>query len=91
MPYTNASLASVWLVICGLVAVAVSGAIRGPWLLLLLVLAVIMPALILRSPAVAIAGSRKRPLPAARSRNRRLAEQGEVELSGWENEGGAQS
>jgi uncharacterized protein (DUF58 family) len=89
MPYTNKSIAFVWLIICGLVAMTGSGMIAGAWLVMLVLVALAAPALILRSPAGATTTSRERPLDAAGERGRSPSDHGRVDLSGWENEGGA--
>jgi hypothetical protein len=90
MPYTKTSLAMVWLVVLGLVAVTGSGVISGAWLLLLVLLALAAPALVLGTSARAMATSRHDPLNAAGDRARSAPDHGGVDLSGWENEGGAQ-
>ena len=49
MSYTYKSLAFVWLITLGLFGLTASGVVAGPWLLLCILLALTMPALILRS------------------------------------------
>ncbi len=50
MPYTYKSLVFVWLVTLVLFVLTGSGVVTGRWLLLLLVVALAVPALILRRP-----------------------------------------
>ena len=63
MPYTNKSLACLWLIILGLCALTASDVVARPWLPLLLLVALAAPTLILRSnePVAVIARSRSRP------------------------------
>src|SRR5690349_7208725 len=63
VPYTDKSLAFVWLIALGLFGLAGSGVVAGPWLLLCVLLALTMPALFLRSEhrVGVITRSRKRP------------------------------
>jgi len=50
MPYTHKSLACLWLLAFGLVALTGSGVVAGSWLLLVIPIALSAPPLILRSP-----------------------------------------
>ena len=63
VPYTNKSLACLWLIILGLCALTASDVVARPWLPLLLLVALAAPTLILRSnePVAVIARSRSRP------------------------------
>jgi uncharacterized protein (DUF58 family) len=49
MPYTNKSVAMVWLITVGLFVLTGSGAVARLWVLVLLLVALAAPALILRS------------------------------------------
>jgi hypothetical protein len=89
MPYTYKSLTFVWLITLGLFALSGSGRVAGPWLLLLIAVALAAPALILRRPAVA-GTSPERPRVVADERDRSRSDAG-IDLPGWENEGGARS
>jgi hypothetical protein len=51
MPYTNKSLAMVWLITVALFALTGSGAVAGWWVLLIVLVALAAPALMLRSPS----------------------------------------
>ena len=88
MPYTNKSLAFVWLGAIGVFALTGSGVIAGSWLLLLLPVAFAAPALILRSPAGAPAASHERRSVVADKRDRSTFLSG-TEVHRWENDGGA--
>jgi hypothetical protein len=46
MSYSHMSLALVWLLLLGFVALAGTGVIAGPWLMLLIAAALVMPALV---------------------------------------------
>jgi hypothetical protein len=46
MSFTHTSLAVVWLLLLGFFGLAGSGAVAGPWLILLIATALVMPALI---------------------------------------------
>src|SRR4029077_2869143 len=101
MPYTYTSLASVWFISFGLVALSASGVLPGPWLILFLLVALGTPALILRRPAHSaapapqlnpvrvIAGSRRRPRALSRAFDRSAVEIVGIDVELWENEGGA--
>src|SRR5689334_16298548 len=103
MPYTYTSLAFMWLVTLGLFGASASGLVAGSWVILLLVAALVTPALILErvkpaaigapqlNPVPAIAGSRRRPRPLSLSRmlDRSPLEAVGVDVDLWENEGGA--
>jgi hypothetical protein len=49
VPYTYKSLAFVWLITLGLLYVTASGVVAGSWLLLFVLVALAMPAIILRT------------------------------------------
>jgi|SoimicMinimDraft_4_1059732.scaffolds.fasta_scaffold04357_4 hypothetical protein len=64
MPYTRTSLVVFWVVILALFALAGSGAVAGPWRLLLVALALAAPAVILKDSVLATAPAREhRPEP----------------------------
>jgi hypothetical protein len=90
MPYTYKSLTFVWLITLGLFALTGSGGVAGPWLLLLMAVALAAPALILRRPAGA-ATSPERPRVVADESDRSRVDPSGIDLLGWENEGGAGS
>ena len=50
MRYMAKSLAFLWLVSLTLFALSGSGVVAGPWLLLLLAVALVVPVLVLRNP-----------------------------------------
>jgi hypothetical protein len=87
MPYTHKSLAFVWLIALGLLALSASGVVAGPWLLLLLAVALATPALVLRSPAGTTTTAGERAWPATDERSRSPLDLGGIDV--WENEGGA--
>lgn len=58
MPYTRTSLVVLWVVILALFALAGSGAVDGPWLLLLVAVALAAPAVILKDSALVKAPAR---------------------------------
>jgi hypothetical protein len=89
MRYSYKSLAFVWLITFGLFAGTGSGVVTGPWLPLLLGVALVAPALILRRPAGATMTSHERPSVAADERDRSPLDLGGIDVSGWENDGGA--
>jgi hypothetical protein len=91
VPYTNKSLACLWLIILGLFALTASDVVARSWLPLLLLVALAMPTLILRSnePVAVIARSRSRPTIGSDARDRSPFDPGAIDLSQWENEGGA--
>lgn len=60
MPYTRTSLAFLWVVILALFVLAGSGAVAGPWLLLLIALALAAPAVVLRNSVRVTAPVRER-------------------------------
>jgi len=78
MPYTYKSLAFAWLIMFALFAVSASGVARGGWFVLLLAVAVAVPALVLRSSVqvatasvvVAASSDRVRRAPGVRSSTR---------------------
>jgi hypothetical protein len=89
MPYTYKSLAFAWLIISALFAVSASGVARGGWFVLLLAVAIAVPALVLRRPghvAIALPG---RPLIVTKKRARSPRNVSGIDVLGWENEGGA--
>jgi hypothetical protein len=61
MPYTYRSLAFAWLIIFALFAASASGLAQNGWFVLLLAIAIAIPALVLRDPAYASATSRSQP------------------------------
>jgi uncharacterized protein (DUF58 family) len=69
MPYTYKSLALAWSIIFALFAASASGLAQGGWFVVLLALAIVAPALVLRSP-VRVAASPERPLNIAEERQR---------------------
>ena len=91
VPYKFKSLAFVWLIILGLFALTASGAVAGPWLLLLILIALAVPALVLRNerPVSAIARSPKRPRIVSDARDQAPLDPGAIDVYRWENEGGA--
>jgi hypothetical protein len=98
MPYTRKSLAFVWLLSFGLLALSGSGVVAGSWLLLLLGVALAAPAVMLRSPAGAATTSHERAWAAADERARAPLDaggidvhrwEGGIDVHRWENEGGA--
>jgi len=52
MPYTRTSLLLLWVVIVALCGLAGSGAVAGPWRLLLVAMALVAPAVILKDDSV---------------------------------------
>ncbi len=91
MPYTNKSLACLWLTTLGLFALTASGEVARSWLPLLLLIALTAPALILRNPAPAavLARSRNRRKIVADGRHQSPFDPGSIDVYRWENEGGA--
>lgn len=59
MPYTRTSLVVLWVVVLALLGLAGSGAVAGPWLLLLVAVALAAPAVILKDSVLAKAPSRE--------------------------------
>lgn len=59
MPYTRTSLVVLWAVIFALFGLAGSGAVAGPWVLLLIALALAAPAVILKDSILATAPARE--------------------------------
>jgi hypothetical protein len=91
MRYSYKSLAFVWLIAFGLFAGTGSGVLAGPWLLLLVAVALAAPALILRRPARANMTSQERASIGADDRDRSSLDLGGIDVSRWENDGGARS
>jgi hypothetical protein len=89
MPYTHKSLAFVWLIAFGLLALTGSGVVTGSGLVLLLAVALAAPALILRSPAGATTASHERAWAPVDTRARLPLDLGGIDVCQWENEGGA--
>lgn len=95
MSYTYKSLALVWLIVFGLVALSGSGMVVGPWVLLLVVTALAMPALVLtlnstpRTAVGATVASYGRGLEALDVRRLPRLPSNRVDVYRWENEGGA--
>jgi hypothetical protein len=91
VPYTNKSLACLWLIILGLFAVTASDVVARSWLPLLLLVGLAAPTLILRSnePVAVIARSRSRPRIGADAGARSRFDPRAIDLARWENEGGA--
>jgi hypothetical protein len=59
MPYTRTSLVVLWVVVLALLGLAGSGAVVGPWLLLLVAVALAAPAGILKDSVLAKAPARE--------------------------------
>ena len=72
-----------------LFAVSTTGMIAGWWLLILVVAAFAAPAVILRSPTGATTISHERPENVTNERHRVPPDLGGIDVSRWENEGGA--
>ena len=91
MPYTSKSLAFVWVMTLGLVVLTGSGAVAGPWLVLLVAIALAAPALILSGPRpIAVTPpSPERTAMVSDDRARSPLDIGNVDVYEWENEGGA--
>ena len=71
MPFTYTSLAFVWLITLALLGLTASGVVAGSWLLLLVLVALAMPALILRSQH-RVSFGKERPFTPVSSHNRAL-------------------
>jgi hypothetical protein len=91
MSYTYKSLTFVWLITLGLFGLTGSGGVAGPWVLLLIAVALAAPALILRRRPAGAATSPERPRVVADESDRSRVDPGGIDLLGWENEGGAGS
>jgi hypothetical protein len=89
MPYTYKSVGFFWLITSALVAASASGVAGGWWFVLLLATAFAVPALALRSPALAAIPPHERPLIMASRRDGSPVDLGAIEISEWENEGGS--
>ena len=91
MPYTNKSLAFVWLTTLGLFALSGSGVVPSLWLLPFLLVALAAPAFILRSQrSVALTvTSAERVRVVSDERDRSPFDPGGIDVHRWENEGGA--
>jgi len=59
MPYTTTSLVVLWVVVLALLGLAGSGAVAGPWLLLLVAAALAAPVFILKDSVLAKAPARE--------------------------------
>ena len=57
MSFTHKALALVWLLLLGFFGLAGSGAVAGPWLVLLIAVALAMPALVANLSAKPVKGS----------------------------------
>jgi hypothetical protein len=89
VPYTNKSLACLWLITLGLFVLTASGVVARSWLPLLLLVALAAPALLRnQDPVPVIARSRTRPRIAHR-RDQSPLDLGAIDVYQWENEGGA--
>lgn len=86
MSYTYKSLGLVWLIVFGLVALSGSGMVAGPWVLLLVLTALVMPALMLTlySTPQGVVGA----TPASHGEPSRPPSN-PLDVFRWENEGGA--
>jgi hypothetical protein len=91
MPYTNRSLAVVWLIAFGLFFLAGSGVATGWWLLLMILVALAAPAVLFRNPVPAVATARERPRVVSTQRSRSPLDLSGMDLHRWEDEGGAHS
>jgi hypothetical protein len=91
VPYTYKSLALVWLITLGLLGLTASGVVAGSSLLLCVLVALAMPALLLRTPhrVGVIVRSLKRPSVASEARDQSPLDPGASDVSRWESEGGA--
>ena len=89
MPYTNRSLAVVWLIAFGLFFLAGSGVATGWWLLLMIPVALAAPAVLFRNPVPAVATARERPRVVSTQRSRSPLDLSGMDLHRWEDEGGA--
>jgi hypothetical protein len=88
MPSTYKSLAFVWLISFALFTLAGSGAVAGPWLLLLLAVGLAAPAVLLRDSAAATMSPRA-PRVVTNEGDRSPLDLGGIDVCRWENEGGA--
>jgi hypothetical protein len=90
VPYTYRSLAFVWLIMLGLLGLTASGMVAGSWLLLLVVVALALPALILRTPhpVGVIARSRKHPRVVSEARDQSSSDPGAIGVPRRERESG---
>lgn len=89
MPYSYKSLAFAWLVTFSLFAMSASGAAHGWGFVVLLAVAVAVPALVLRRPMAVAAASAERLLVVADEPDRLPSDLGAIDVLRWENEGGA--
>ena len=64
MPYSSKSLAFAWLIILALFVASASGVAQGRWLVLLIAVAFVVPALVLRSPVHVAAALERSSIPA---------------------------
>jgi hypothetical protein len=88
VPYTNKSLACLWLIILGLFALTASDVVARSWLPLLLLVALTAPALILRNPDPVAVIARSRPRISS-ARDQSPLNPGAIDVDRWENEGGS--
>jgi len=89
MPYTYKSLAFVWFIILGLFILTGSGMVVGPWVLLLVTLALAVPVLLLRSQGAPSTPLLERPQGVADQGHRSRSSLDGVDVYRWENEDGA--
>ena len=89
MPYTHKSLAFTWLILFALCALSASGVARGWWFVLLLSIAVAIPALVLKDPTDAVSRAAEQALTVAEAPDQAPLNLGGIDVHGWENEGGA--
>jgi hypothetical protein len=91
VPFTYKSLAFVWLITLGLFGLTASGVVAGTWLLLIVLVALAMPAFILTSQhrVGVIAKSPKPSRVVSEARDQSPFDLGAVDVSRWESEGGA--
>jgi hypothetical protein len=95
--YTSKARALVWLSVFGLlVALSGSGGVVGSWALLLVVAALGVPLIVTvwakpRSPTGAATTSQGRALVVSEARNRSPLDASGIDVSEWENDGGARS
>jgi hypothetical protein len=64
MPYSSKSLSFAWLIILALFVASASGVAQDRWLVLLIAVAFVVPALVLRSPVHVAAALERSSIPA---------------------------